>query len=142
MKEQKIKAYLIRVDENTGECFRGSLQDIPNELSFLQSFVNFNREHGLIQVINIEGIDVICEDEGKLKQFPISRVWVEGTEIVDVFVGNLICIRADEATGEFTSIREEDISVIRKYLKPVVPLKNGKAMIIPDETWLEEWKEK
>lgn len=142
MKEQKIKAYLIRVDENTGECFRGSLQDIPNELSFLQHFVNFNREHGLIQVINIEGIDVICEDEGKLKQFPISRVWVEGTEIVDVFVGNLICIRADEATGEFASIREEDISVIRKYLKPVVPLKSGKAMIIPDETWLEEWKEK
>lgn len=142
MKEQKIKAYLIRVDENTGECFRGSLQDIPNELSFLQHFVNFNREHGLIQVINIEGINVICEDEGKLKQFPISRVWVEDTEIVDVFVGNLICVRANEVTGEFTSIREEDISVIQKYLKPVVPLKNGKAMIIPDETWLEEWKEK
>lgn len=140
MKEQKIKAYLIRVDENTGECYRGSLQDIPNELSFLQHFVNFNREHGLIQVINIEGIDVICEDEGKLKQFPISRVWVEGTEIVDVFVGNLICIRANETTGEFTSIREEDISVIQKYLKPVVPLKSGKAMIIPDEAWLEEWK--
>ena len=140
MKEKEILAYLIRVDEETGTNYRGSFEMIPNELDFKQRFVNFGRAGGLIQVINISGVDVICHDESKLLQFPPSRAWVEGDTVLDVFCGNLICVRADLSIGEFTSIRREDLKIIQKYLKPIYKISGNRGIAVPDESWLEEWK--
>ncbi len=140
MKQPKINAYLIRVDEKTEKNYMGSIEEIPNELSFLQRFVNFNREGGTIQVVSIQDIHVICHDEGKLLNYPISRIYIDGDKVLDVFAGNLICVRADISTGDFTSILESDLPVIRKYLKAFFRTPAGKIIVIPSDVWLDEWR--
>lgn len=131
----KILSYQMRVDKETGQVFRGSFVEIENSLKAKQSYVG-----GLIQVICIEGIDIICNDEGKLQQLPPNRVWLdENGEALDIFCGNILAVRHNEE-GEFTSIRPEDISVINQYLKPVIRIGN-KLMVIPKEDWLEEYRE-
>lgn len=130
----------MRVDRNTGQVYRGSLVEIENSLKAKQDYVNYNEPHGLIQVICIEGIDIICNDEGKLQQLPPNRVLIdEYGEVVDIFVGNILAVRHNDE-GEFTSIHPEDIQIINKYLKPVVRV-GTKLMLIPKEDWLEEYKE-
>lgn len=136
----KILSYQMRVDKTTGQVYRGSLVEIENSLKAKQDYVNYNEPHGLIQVICIEGIDIICNDEGKLQQLPPNRVLIdEYGEVVDIFVGNILAVRHNDE-GEFTSIHPEDIQIINKYLKPVVRV-GTKLMLIPKEDWLEEYKE-
>lgn len=136
----KILSYQMRVDEDTGQVYRGSLVEIENSLKAKQDYVNYNKPHGLIQVICIEGIDIICNDEGKLQQLPPNRILLNDSgEVVDIFVGNILAVRSN-SEGEFTSIRPEDISIINKYLKPVIRV-GTKLMVIPKEDWLEEYKE-
>mgnify|MGYP003469226485 CR=1 FL=1 len=66
--------------------------------------------------ICIDGIDIICHDEGKLKQFPPNRVWIdEYGKTIDIFCGNILAVRHNDE-GEFTSIHPEDVSIINKYL--------------------------
>ena len=43
---------------------------------------------------------------------------MDGEDILDVFVGNILACRHDNE-GNFTSIREEDIPVIEECLKPI-----------------------
>lgn len=137
---EKILSYQMRVDKDTGQVYRGSLVEIENSLKAKQDYVNYNEPHGLIQVICIEGIDIICNDEGKLQQLPPNRVLIdENGEVVDIFVGNILAVRSN-SEGEFTSIHPEDIQIINKYLKPVVRV-GTKLMLIPKEDWLEEYKE-
>lgn len=137
---EKILSYQMRVDKTTGQVYRGSLVEIENSLKAKQDYVNYNEPHGLIQVICIEGIDIICNDEGKLQQLPPNRVLIdEYGEVVDIFVGNILAVRHNDE-GEFTSIHPEDIQIINKYLKPVVRV-GTKLMLIPKEDWLEEYKE-
>ena len=136
----KILSYQMRVDKDSGQVYRGSLVEIENSLKAKQDYVNYNEPHGIIQVICIDGIDIICHDEGKLKQFPPNRVWLdEDGNLIDVFCGNILAVRHNNE-GEFTSIRPEDVSTINKYLKPVTRIGN-KLMAIPEESWLEEYKE-
>ena len=136
----KILSYQMRVDKDTGQVYRGSLVEIENSLKAKQDYVNYNEPRGLIQVIYIDGIDIICHDEGKLKQFPPNRVWIdEYGKTIDIFCGNILAVRHNDE-GEFTSIHPEDVSIINKYLKPVIRVGN-KLMAIPEESWLEEYRE-
>lgn len=138
--EQKILSYQMRVDEESGQVFRGSLVEIENSLEAEQRYVNYGRPNGLIQVICIDGIDIICHDEGKLLNFPPNRVWVDKNgETQDVFCGNILAVRHNEE-GEFTSILPEDIATINKFLKPVY-LKNSTLVILPTDKWLEVYKD-
>lgn len=140
-KMDEILAYLIEVDKDTGEPFKGYLSKIPNDLKFLQSFVDFGGNQGLIQVVNIRGIDIICHDEGKLRYFPYSRVVLDDdNSILDVFAGNLICVRADYKTGEFISIQKEDIPIINQYLKPAVILPIDNIVVKLENDWLQKRK--
>lgn len=76
----------------------------------------------MITVVSInDDIDVICNDEGKLRNFPINRFLVSDAGVVlDMLVGNIMCVRHN-SEGEFTSIREEDIPVIESHLIPLMP---------------------
>lgn len=138
---EKILSYQMRVNKDTGQVYKGSLVEIENSLKAKQDYVNYNEPHGLIQVICIEGIDIIGEDESKLKQFPPNRVWLdEAGKPIDIFCGNILAVRHNNE-GEFTSIRPEDISTINKYLKPVIWIDN-KLMVISKEARLEEYRER
>lgn len=138
--KQTILSYQMRVDEETGQVFRGSLVEIENSLEAKQRYVNYNKPHGLIQVICIDGIDIICHDEGKLLQYPPNRVWVdENGEALDIFCGNILVVRHNDE-GEFTSILPKDIAVINKFLKPVYRA-GTKLVVLPTEEWLEVYKD-
>lgn len=141
MKEKVLKAYVIRVNKETGQTYRGRFEEVPNELEALQRLVNFDEAGGLIQVISIGDIDIICHDEGKLLGFPPTRFWYENGKVIDAFVGNLICCRADLRTGEFTDILDEDVEVLNKVLKPAFKSDFGSYLLIPSERWLPDYEE-
>jgi hypothetical protein len=119
MKQEKIQAYLLRVNKLSGVVYKGYLAEVDNTLEAEQRYVNFDEPHGLITVVSIN--DVICNDEGKLRNFPINRFLVSDAGVVlDMLVGNIMCVRHN-SEGEFTSIREEDIPVIESHLIPLMP---------------------
>lgn len=122
MKQSKIQAYLLRVDKQSGVVYKGYLSEVENSLEAEQRYVNYDEPHGLITVVSInDDIDVICNDEGKLRNFPINRFLVSDAGVVlDMLVGNIMCVRHN-SEGEFTSIREEDIPVIESHLIPLMP---------------------
>lgn len=122
MKQEKIQAYLLRVNKLSGVVYKGYLAEVDNTLEAEQRYVNYDEPHGLITVLSItDEIDVIANDEGKLNNFPINRFLVSDDAIVlDMLVGNIMCVRHNSA-GEFTSIREEDIPVIESHLIPLMP---------------------
>ena len=122
MKQEKIQAYLLRVNKLSGVVYKGYLAEVDNILEAEQKYVNYDEPHGLITVLSItDEIDVIANDEGKLNNFPINRFLVSDAGVVlDMLVGNIMCVRHNSA-GEFTSIREEDIPVIESHLIPLMP---------------------
>lgn len=133
----KILSYQMRVNEQTGQVYRGSLREIENTLEAKQKFVNFGRAGGLIQVITIDEIDLILHDEGKLLQYPPNRAVLDDTgKVVDIIVGNVMALRHN-SEGDFTSILPSDIKVLDKYLKPVHKV-GTHLLVIPTEKWLEE----
>lgn len=122
MKQSKIQAYLLRVDKQSGVVYKGYLSEVENSLEAEQRYVNYDEPYGLITVLSItDEIDVIANDEGKLKNYPINRFVVDDMGgVYDMLVGNLMCVRHN-SEGEFTSIREKDISVIESHLIPLMP---------------------
>lgn len=122
MKQEKIQAYLLRVNKLSGVVYKGYLAEVDNTLEAEQRYVNYDEPHGLITVLSItDEIDVIANDEGKLKNYPINRFVVDDMGgVYDMLVGNLMCVRHN-SEGEFTSIREEDITVIEKHLVAIMP---------------------
>ena len=113
MEQDKIQAYLLRVDRLSGVVYKGYLANVDNSLEAEQAYVNYNEPHGLIAVVSItDEIDVICNDEGKLKNLPINRFLISDDGVVlDMLVGNI----------EFTSIKEDDIPIIESHLIPLMP---------------------
>lgn len=122
MEQDKIQAYLLRVDRLSGVVYKGYLANVDNSLEAEQAYVNYNEPHGLIAVVSItDEIDVICNDEGKLKNLPINRFLISDDGVVlDMLVGNIMCVRHN-SDGEFTSIKEDDIPIIESRLIPLIP---------------------
>ena len=122
MKQEKIQAYLLRVNKLSGVVYKGYLAEVDNTLEAEQRYVNYDEPHGLITVLSItDEIDVIANDEGKLKNYPINRFVVDDMGgVYDMLVGNLMCVRHN-SEGEFTSIKEEDIPIIEKHLVSIMP---------------------
>lgn len=122
MKQEKIQAYLLRVNKLSGVVYKGYLAEVDNTLEAEQRYVNYDEPHGLITVLSItDEIDVIANDEGKLKNYPINRFVVDDMGgVYDMLVGNLMCVRHN-SEGEFTSIKEDDIPIIESHLIPLMP---------------------
>ena len=122
VEQDKIQAYLLRVDRLSGVVYKGYLANVDNSLEAEQAYVNYNEPHGLIAVVSItDEIDVICNDEGKLKNLPINRFLISDDGVVlDMLVGNIMCVRHN-SEGEFTSIKVDDIPIIESRLIPLIP---------------------
>lgn len=140
MRDKFITAYLLRVDEESGKPYKGYLAQVENSLDAEQRYVNYGRAGGLIQVVSLGDIDIICNDEGKLLGMPYNRAWIEDGKVLDVFVGNIMCVRHN-SEGEFTSILESDIDVIEKTLYPILDVKRNAVLVTPAYD-LPEYKEK
>ena len=85
--------------------------EVENTLEGLQQFVG-----GYIECINLtEELVLVCNEEGKNNGMPISTIWLEDGEVVEMIAGPCLVCRSDEE-GEFVSIEDSDISVIREKL--------------------------
>lgn len=122
MNQKKIQAYLLRVNKLSGVVYKGYLAEVANSLEAEQAYVNYNEPHGLITVVALtDGIDIIANDEGKLRNFPINRFLVSDDGVVlDMLVGDIMCVRHN-SEGEFISIKEDDIPIIESHLIPLMP---------------------
>jgi hypothetical protein len=118
MGNDKILAYLMRVDEETDTVYEGYLCEVENTLEAEQLYVNYGRKGGHIAVLALDdNIDCIYNDDGKLLYFPFNRLYCDkdSGHPLDFIAGNAMCVRHNSA-GEFTSIKPEDILVIEKCL--------------------------
>ncbi|MDE7478600.1 MAG: DUF3846 domain-containing protein [Lachnospiraceae bacterium] len=118
MSDRCINGYFLRVSEE-GVPYRGYMKEFEDSLDVLQEY-----EGGYIEVVALDcGIDIIINDEGKIKELPVNRAWTDGNgRIYDVIHGNILCVRHD-GEGEFISIEKEDIPIIEKALIPLILLK-------------------
>ena len=112
-----LKAYFLRVDEESGVVYQGYFGLIENTLEAKQKYVNFGRPDGTIQVIRLGELDVIVHDEGKLLNFPLNRVWCQDNKVLDTLNGNILVVR--HIGEEFSSIRDSDAALIEKCLRPI-----------------------
>lgn len=89
--------------------------EMENSLEAEQRFVG-----GYIEVISIgNGIDLVCNEEGKINRLQPTVAWIEDGELVEIICGEcFLCRHNDE--GEFVSIKDEDIEYIQSKLFPVV----------------------
>jgi hypothetical protein len=74
---------------------------------------------GYIEIVNIDkegSLDLVCNEEGKIKSLPINRTWLCKGEVVDVILGSCFVTRHD-TDGNSTSIEESDIPKIEEILK-------------------------
>ena len=137
----KIVAYMMRVDEESGQIYQGYFGEIDNTLKAKQDYVGYNQPHSLIQVIGLtDSIDVIMNDEGKLKGYPVNRAILdEDGQVLDFIVGNCLCVRHNDE-GEFISIKESDKELIEKHLIPILLVTEKGILTVPADT-LPEYKE-
>jgi len=140
MKDDFILAYLLRVDEQTGKPYKGYLSKVKNSLETEQRYVNFDRSGGLIDVLEVDGIDLIFNDEGKILELPNNRVLLnDDGSVWDIIVGNIMCVRHN-AEGEFTSIQESDIEIIERRLRAIYAIREFKIFLYNKDE-LSEYKE-
>ena len=135
---EMINAYFLRCAP--GRQYKGYVGQIENTLKSHQRYVG-----GLIQAVHISPeIVVICNEEGKLQQLPLNRARIDNDQVIDYFVGNILCVRKDG--DEFASIIEsEDIPIIEQHL---VPLKlilqthdHNIAFVMYPSEFCPEWPE-
>ena len=127
-----IDAYILRCDHDGP--YRGYIWRVENTLKALQSYVD-----GPIQALALTPeIVIVCNDEGKLHQFPLNRAYKEGSKVLDYFVGNLLCVR--HIGDEFASIKPEDVEVIERLLIPLKSVSKEGAVVTISADHCPEWR--
>lgn len=133
---EKIDAYFLRCDQD--RQYKGYVGQIENTLKAHQRYVG-----GMIQAVHITPeIIVICNDEGKLQQLPINRARIDNDQVIDYFVGNILCVR--HQGEEFSSIEPKDIPIIEQRLIPlksVSKVGNHLAFVMYPADFCPEWHE-
>lgn len=134
MSKSYIKGFFLR------SGYQGYFGEIQNTLKTMQKYVG-----GLIQVVSLDDVDIIINDEGKLMGLPVNRAIVDDDEnVLDVIVGDIICLRHDDDEGEFRSILENDLQTITKYLRPckIIGVRDDYTIValLPEKD-LKKWKD-
>lgn len=127
MDQTLIDVYAMRVDDD--KVYRGYVERIPNTLKSVQEFVG-----GTICVVSLNrDILLVLNDNGKLIDLPVNRVWEDkDRNVLDILMGNVFACRSDGA-GEFASILEEDIPVILQSIKPIYDIRGYAIMAVGEE---------
>ena len=133
---EMINAYFLRCAP--GRQYKGYMGQIENTLKSHQRYVG-----GLIQAVHISPeIVVICNEEGKLQQLPLNRARIDNDQVIDYFVGNILCVR--HQGEEFSSIEPKDIPIIEQRLIPlksVSKVGNHLAFVMYPADFCPEWPE-
>jgi hypothetical protein len=97
----------------------------PFEIQFEDTLENLQSlVDGRIEVFSIHydeekerSIDLIFNEEGKFLYSEVNKYLVFSTGYVDDIRGPIICIAADETTGEFDSLTDEEMEIYLTMLK-------------------------
>jgi hypothetical protein len=119
----KIKVYSMPVGE------KGRIKEIENSLEAFQSEVG-----GYIEILSIDKectLDLVCNEEGKIKSLPLNRAWFFEGEVVEVIAGNAFVSRHDE-DGNSASIEESDVPKIEETLKQIIGM-FGSTIVLTKE---------
>ena len=108
------------VNEN-GVVFSGRTGVIKNTFQALQDYMGMP-----VKMVHLTEKVVVIMKEDIEQNAPVNRALVKEGNIEEIFTGNLLCVR--QGKSGFDSIEDEDIDVIRKYLKPVFDL-DGQLII-------------
>ncbi|MBR2522996.1 MAG: DUF3846 domain-containing protein [Clostridiales bacterium] len=108
MKEPEIKIIYIEPQKEP------QVMKIPNELKSFQHLVG-----GFVEVVGAdEGVDFICNGEGKVFDMPLNRALFDDEGVIyDIIAGPLIICGADEDNGVFISLSEEQIKEYTERFK-------------------------
>ena len=90
--------------------------EFNDELENYQSLVNGNIEVLSIHTKGTRSIDLIFNEEGKFL-FETPNKYISFGKHVDDIRGNIICVAADETTGEFVSLTNEEIAWYLNWLQ-------------------------
>lgn len=97
----------------------------PFEINFEDTLENLQSlVDGRIEVLSIKtdeknyrSIDLIFNEECKFLFNEVNKIIVYSTGFMDDLRGNIICVAADESTGEFTSLTDEELAYYLTFLK-------------------------
>jgi hypothetical protein len=106
MSETKVKA-IVKEPGKEGE-----IKEVIIKLESLQKIVK-----GMIEIIpfpEIEGLDIILNEEGKLINLDPNILIPEYN---DLAVGPIIVLGFDEDKGDHRSLSEEEIKKVKEYIK-------------------------
>lgn len=130
----KIRVYALRLNKEGKPC-KGYFMDIDNDANAWKEYVG-----GWPQEVTLKpGIVVICDEDGKLKNYLPNRAFAGNGHIVDYFVGDIFVCRRDEY--HLSSINEVDIALVEDILLPIEKLMGNEIMCRPAMS-LPEYKEK
>ena len=100
------------------------IMEIENSLEAEQKFVG-----GLIEVVSITPeLDLVVNDEGKLNNMKPVAAWKDGEKVLDLICGNCFVCRWNEE-GEFVSIDDSDVDIIKEKLKPIIAVIENRVFI-------------
>lgn len=102
------------------------IMEIENKLEAEQKFVG-----GHIEVVSVTPeLDLVCNEEGKFNGMNPVAAWLDGEQVLDVIYGNCFVCRWNEE-GEFVSIEDSDVDIIKEKLKPIIA-KMGNIIVIDE----------
>ena len=83
---------------------------IRNTLKALQEIVGGQIE----KIYNENGMEILCNEEGKMRGLPFNRAMIYDGQIVDVIAGTFVVV--GHVGTEFASLTEEEIEkAIKRY---------------------------
>jgi len=126
MKQNKIKVYSLDIGKKV------IVKEIDNTLESFQKEVG-----GYIEIVSLDvagELDLVCNEEGKIKALPLNRAWIHDSEIIEMIAGNCFIARHD-AEGNCDSIKESDIDEIEQTLKRILGIQNNTVILAQEEIY-------
>ena len=87
---------------------------IRNNLHEFQRIVKGNIE--IISCPDLQGIDIICNEEGKVMSLPLNRSLTDNHEVYDIVAGTMI-LAADDKDGKTIGLTEKQLFDAYNYFK-------------------------
>ena len=100
-----IKGIFVPVETGIPE-----IVETEHNLETLQSYVEGNIE--IVQLGDTD-VNIIVNEEGKIKGLPINKMLLHDGRLVDFLAGNILIFGVDIEEGEIVSLPEEKI---QKYI--------------------------
>lgn len=105
-----------------------SVREIKDDLQTFYDIIGCHCIDIPIRKIGGEYYDIICDDEGLLKDYP--QVAMVDKSLQPMIVGTIIIAKSDEESGEMMSLTDEDIARIKNATSHLIDLTTGRLLTV------------